>query len=229
MIVVLIPAHNEAQHLKACLLSVKRSLAYLQRHGLQGVVVVVADACTDLTPQIARQYADHVLVINARNVGEARRSGAQWLIEYGVDWIACTDADSQVPLNWLHAQYLYQADVFCGIVRIEDWGDYSSDVIKAFHATVPKDGHPHIHGANLGISRDAYLQAGGFLPATAHEDVALIRRCEQAGLRIARRIQPSVVTSARRDARAREGFGDFLLKLEGNILQSRGVSGESFG
>ena len=222
MIGIVIPAHNEEPYLQACLQSVRKSSAHLARHGLQATCVVVLDACTDGSARIARAHADQVLEIDARNVGQARRAGAQYLIEQGAAWIASTDADTQVPENWLHAQWALQADVFCGIVRVEDWGSYSPEVVRAFHAAPPQDGHPHIHGANLGLSRAAYLQVGGFLPASAHEDVSLIRRCEQAGLDIARRIEPCVVTSARRDARAREGFGDFLLNLERTVAQSAG-------
>ncbi|MCD2513431.1 glycosyltransferase [Comamonas endophytica] len=229
MIGVVIPAHNEEQHLQACLLSVRKSVQHLARQGLSARIMVVLDACTDGSAHIARALADQVLEITQRNVGEARRAGAQWLLEQGSEWIACTDADTQVPENWLYAQWACQADVFCGIVRVEDWGDYSPEVVRAFHASVPQDGHPHIHGANMGLSREAYLQSGGFLPAAAHEDVSLIRRCELAGLRIARRIEPCVVTSARRDARAREGFGDFLLKLERSVNAAPAHAGAALG
>lgn len=219
MMGIVIPAHNEEQCLAACLRSVRQSMRHLAGQGLAARLVVVLDACDDGSAHIARQHADQVLEIVARNVGEARRAGAQALIDQGAAWIACTDADTQVPAHWLHAQWDCAADVFCGIVRVDDWGSYAPEVVRAFHANVPEDGHPHIHGANMGLSRAAYLQVGGFLPAKAHEDVSLVRRCEQAGLRIARRIDPCVVTSARRDARAREGFGDFLLNLERSVFQ----------
>lgn len=219
MMGIVIPAHNEEQRLLACLQSVRVSMLHLASHGIDSTLVVVLDACDDGSARIARAHADQVLEIGARNVGQARRAGAQRALARGADWIACTDADSQVPADWLHAQWTCGADVFCGIVRVDDWGDYAPEVVRAFHATVPQDGHPHVHGANLGLSRQAYLQVDGFLPGKAHEDVSLVRRCEQAGLRIARRIAPCVVTSARRDPRAREGFGDFLLTLE------RGVNG----
>lgn len=229
MIGVVIPAHDEEQRLQDCLLSVRRSVQHLARQGLAARIVVVLDACTDGSARIARAHADQVLEIALRNVGAARSAGAQWLLAQGCEWIACTDADTQVPENWLYAQWACQADVFCGIVRVDDWGDYAPEVVRAFHASVPQDGHPHIHGANMGLSREAYLQAGGFLPATAHEDVSLVRRCELAGLRIARRITPSVVTSARRDARAREGFGDFLLQLERSVQGAPADAGAAHG
>ncbi len=222
MIGIVIPAHNEEQCLAACLRSVRQSMRHLARQGLAARLLVVLDACDDGSARIARLHADQVLEITARNVGEARRAGAQALVAQGASWIACTDADTQVPEHWLHAQWGCAADAFCGIVRVDDWGSYSAEVVRAFHATPPQDGHPHIHGANMGLSRAAYLRAGGFLPGKAHEDVSLIRRCEQAGLRIARRIDPCVVTSARRDPRAREGFGDFLLNLERSVLAGQG-------
>ncbi|MGN1056614.1 MAG: glycosyltransferase [Comamonas sp.] len=219
MMGIAIPAHNEAEYIADCLAAVQRSMRYLAQHGQQALVVVAADACTDATAAIARQWADHVLEIDAHSVGIARQSAAQWLLEQGAQWIACTDADTLVPEDWLYGQNVCKADVFCGIVRVQDWGDYAPEVIAAFHATTPQVGHPHIHGANMGLSRWAYELVGGFLNERAHEDVSLIRRCEQAGLNIARLIDPCVVTSARRNARAREGFGDFLLQLEQQVMQ----------
>lgn len=220
MIGIAIPAHNEAQHILLTLHALQRSIAH---YGLPALVVVVADACTDHTAQLARALADHVIEANLCNVGRARGLGAQWLWDQGAQWLACSDADSLVPLDWLSAQHRIQhqlqCDVFCGIVKVQDWGDYSAEVIAAFHATPPQDGHPHIHGANLGISRKAYAMAGGFQPAHAHEDVSLVRRCEAAGLSIARLIEPCVTTSARRTPRAREGFGEFLLDLERTLQQ----------
>ncbi|WP_284336597.1 glycosyltransferase [Comamonas sp. NoAH] len=220
MMGIAIPAHNEAQHIVQTLQSIKRSIDH---YGQSALVVVVADACTDCTLELSRPLADHVIEANVRDVGTARAMGAQWLLDQGAQWLACTDADSLVPNDWLtaqsHMQQQLQFDLFCGIVKVEDWGDYSQEVIQAFHATTPQDGHPHIHGANLGISRKAYELVGGFKPAHAHEDVSLVHRCEKMGLRIARLINPCVTTSARRNPRAREGFGEFLLKLEQIVHQ----------
>ncbi|QNP49147.1 glycosyltransferase [Diaphorobacter aerolatus] len=214
MIGVLIPARNEEATLEACLKSVRASATHARGKGLDVHVVVTLDQCTDDSDPIARQWADTVLQTDVGNVGLARKMAADRLIALGVDWIASTDADSVVPKDWLWAQHACDADVFCGIVKVENWEDYDSAVVAAFHATIPTDGHPHIHGANLGLSARAYRLSGGFQPAQAHEDVELIRRCEAAGLQIARLIEPAVTTSARRDARARGGFGDFLLELE---------------
>lgn len=222
MIGVLIPAHNEEQRITDCLLSIRRSVAHARQQGVRSHVTVVLDRCTDSTPHLARQWADTVIELHDGNVGIARSKAAEDHIEHGRLWLASTDADSIVPEDWLWRQWTCGADVFCGIVQVDDWEDYDGAVIDAFGATRPVDGHPHVHGANLGISASAYRVSGGFEPLSAHEDVQLIRRCEEAGLRIARLASPAVITSARRDARARGGFGDFLLALEQRTRQPCG-------
>lgn len=50
------------------------------------------------------------------NVGHARAAGAQELLNQGVRWIACTDADSTVAEDWLVEQLALEADAVCGTV-----------------------------------------------------------------------------------------------------------------
>jgi hypothetical protein len=80
------------------------------------------------------------------------------------------------------------------------------------------DGHRHIHGANFGVSAAAYCAAGGFMPLTSSEDVALVAALRRDGASIAWSAAPRVVTSARRDFRAPRGFGQALLRLEREIV-----------
>ena len=75
------------------------------------------------------------------------------------------------------------------------------------------DGHRHIHGANLGVSADAYRKAGGFSALASSEDVALVRALEESGARIAWSAAPRVSTSARQQFRAPDGFGATLLRV----------------
>jgi hypothetical protein len=76
------------------------------------------------------------------------------------------------------------------------------------------EGHRHIHGANLGVSAEAYQRVGGFPALAAHEDVHLVKALEAQGAQIVWTARHSVATSSRRDCRAREGFGDYLNGLE---------------
>ncbi len=122
MIGILIPAHNEEALLAHCL---QAALTASQHPGLKGEevkVLLVLDSCSDHSADIAACYDIHVLPINARNVGVARGVGAQWLLDHGVRWISCTDADSRVAPDWLVAQLALQADAVCGTVTVDDWG-----------------------------------------------------------------------------------------------------------
>jgi len=215
MIGVVIPAHDEAACIAACLASVDVAA----RHpalGDEAVVVVVAlDRCSDGTAAIAAAHGVRTVVLDDGNVGLARAAGAAAVIALGARWVACTDADSRVPRDWLACQLACEADAFCGIVAVDDWLDYDAVVRTQFGtAEEQRDGHPHVHGANMGFSAAMYLQCGGFPPLAAHEDVAMVDALVHAGARIARRATPVVLTSARRVARARGGFADYLLALE---------------
>ena len=132
------------------------------------------------------------------------------------DWLAFTDADTLVAPEWLVHQLALNADVVCGTVGVEDWAAHheNATVLRQHFARIymDADGHHHIHGANLGVSADAYRKAGGFLPIACSEDVALVAALSATGARIAWSAAPRVITSARTDTRARGGFGDTLFQ-----------------
>ena len=146
MIGVLIPAHNEQALLAHCLHAVLSAGAHPQLNGEQVRVLLVLDSCDDLSADIAAQYDVNVLAINARNVGVARATGAQWLLEQGARWISCTDADSRVAEDWLVAQLALGKDAVCGTVTVDDWGT-EIDVVPS-HATWP----PIRPATGIGIS-----------------------------------------------------------------------------
>lgn len=215
MIGILIPAHNEEALLDESLSAALRA----SKHGLLAgepvEVLVVLDSCTDRSAHIVSQYPVLSLHIDARNVGQARAAGAHMLLERGARWISCTDADSRVADDWLVAQLGLGADAVCGTVTVERWDESFDEAAQIrYHRHYRAcDGHRHIHGANLGISADAYRWAGGFKPLACDEDVQLVRELELSGANIAWSHRPQVRTSARLDSRARGGFGDYLRHL----------------
>ncbi len=205
---VVVPAHNEERLLPACLRSISRAVSHRAMVGEKVAVVVVADACSDATVDIARRCGVDVVEIHAHCVGVARDAGVRRLLTRGARWIACTDADSEVPSDWLAVQARVDADAFCGLVRVNTWHGLHARVIDRVLAGYQRrHGHRHIHGANLGFCADIYLAAGGFAPVACHEDVRLIERIERIGGRVAWSADAAVTTSARLDFRAPEGFG----------------------
>lgn len=218
MIGILIPAHNEEDLLEDCLRAALRAAQHELLGGETVEVLVVLDSCTDRSSDIVGSYPVHCLEIAARNVGKARAAGAQWLLELGVRWISCSDADSRVAHDWLVAQLSLEADAVCGTVTVETWDESfgESAQIRYHQHYEHREGHRHIHGANLGISADAYRRAGGFEPLACDEDVQLVRQLERCGATVAWSQRPQVLTSARLDSRARGGFGDYLRDLVQN-------------
>jgi hypothetical protein len=75
------------------------------------------------------------------------------------------------------------------------------------------DGHPHIHGANMGVRTSMYRRAGGFLPLAEHEDVALTRRIRDLQGRVVSVSADPVLTSARFDGRTPGGMAGYLRSM----------------
>ena len=218
MIAVTLPAHNEEQLIAACLQSLKVAALHPALGDEQVVIVVALDRCSDATGWICERFGVEVITVDAGCVGVARAAASERALALGARWIGCTDADSVVPPDWLARQLQCGASAFCGVVAVGDWLDYPQAVREQFlqgeHAV---DGHPHVHGANMGFSAVAYRQCGGFAPLTTGEDVALIQAMHGAGMQVARLASPRVMTSARRHARAPHGFSEFLRRLEQRV------------
>ena len=217
MIGVVIPAHNEAENIGDTLTAVLRAAAHPALEGETVRVLLVLDSCDDGTGAIASAMGVSTLPLAVRNVGIARAAGADVLLDEGARWLAFTDADTRVSPEWLVSQLALEADAVCGAISVDNWGVHGEQgafIRDHFARTyTDADGHRHIHGANLGVSATAYRRVGGFPPLACSEDVALVRALEAAGAHIAWSAAPRVSTSARRDARARGGFGDTLLAV----------------
>jgi glycosyltransferase involved in cell wall biosynthesis len=217
---VVVPAHNEEEHLPACLGALRQAAGSIR---IPVHLMVVADACTDETATVAARGAQ-VVRIRARNVGAARAAGMARLLRRtaGTDpaavWLATTDADTIVPPGWLRRQLSYASqgwDLVLGTVAVTDWGEHPPHT-PAMFAAMYESGegpHPHVHGANLGIRASAYLAAGGFRPLRTAEDHALMAAATEAGCQVLQASDITVQTSARRQARAPRGFSHVLRAL----------------
>ncbi|MHC6225630.1 glycosyltransferase family 2 protein [Pseudomonas sp. X10] len=222
MIAVIIPAHNEARRLGRCLAAVKLAARQAEDAGHPVQTLVVLDQCTDSSEAIALRHGVETLVVDAGNVGQARRAGAALMLERGARWLACTDADSRVPAHWLLWQLECAADAVCGTVHIEHWQSWQDAGLRRRYRNGYRacEDHRHIHGANLGVCAQAYQRVGGFPPLPTHEDVHLVNALQAIGARIVWTARHSVATSSRGDSRARGGFGAHLKALAGLCMQT---------
>lgn len=231
---VCVPAHDEQQRLGACLRALARATARLTRAGggVRVEVVVVLDDCSDGTGAVASATGVRTVTTRARNVGAARAAGMRALLRSRSTptWLATTDADSRVPLDWLIAHAAAAGagvDVLVGTVAVADWSGWSVATAVAHRARYAAGGDPHrhVHGANLGISAAAYRRLGGFAPLAVGEDHRLVAEAERAAMSVLRTRAVPVRTSARPQGRAPAGFSADLVGLDRAVGARRPVDG----
>jgi glycosyltransferase involved in cell wall biosynthesis len=231
-VAVVIPVHNEEDHLGRALAGVEAAASALRQvhPHIDLRVLVVLDSCTDGSAAIASAYAARnscfsVLAVAFRSVGRSRRAGIWQMLGAAADtspdaaaglWLANTDADSVVPENWLVGQISLAAagaDAVLGSVDVDPAG-VAPDLLgrwKSMHSF--GEDHPHVFGANLGVRGSAYLAAGGFPRHLSHEDQVLAGRLREHGFDVRATDTIRVRTSGRTQARAPQGFGAYLRKL----------------
>ncbi len=219
---VVIPAQNEEATIEACISSVIRACEYSGcRHSLW--IVVVADMCTDRTAGLARAAIGsfgQVVEARVRSAGSARRLGAKAVFEHfrTIDprfiWLANTDADTCVSREWIDVQLNLANDGVTGVAGIVRLGRGSSAAAHEVHRRnypLRADGtHSHVHGANIAVRADAYLDVGGWTDRPLAEDHCLWGRLRSRGWRISSPTNSVVTTSGRLEGRARGGFADTL-------------------
>jgi glycosyltransferase involved in cell wall biosynthesis len=227
LLAVVIPVRDEAERIDVCLAALRRAARSLSSGRRPPGpdprlrVVVVLDACADESADIvARHRLIDVVPSRAGRVGAARAVGVEHVLRSESMprhqiWIATTDADSVVPDDWLSHQLDVAAggaDLLRGLVQ-PDGQECGPAAYQAWSDAYRRGaGHPHVHGANLGIRADAYVACGGFdRLASVDEDVLLVRRARELGRPIVASAGAVVTTSGRLVGRVREGgFADYL-------------------
>ena len=161
---VVIPAFNEEALLPECL-----EALCAQDYGGEVEILVVDNASTDGTAQVGRRFGVTV-------VGEPQRGYGKALIrgfgEARGDIIACTDADTVVPRDWISRlveEYRRHPEVVAIGGEIEFLRpNWKSRLLTRFFIPLfnridranPRG--PHLWGANLSVRRDAFLKVGGW-------------------------------------------------------------------
>lgn len=221
-LLVVVPAHDEEAVLGRCLDHLAAAVDHLGPAAPRVRTVVVLDGCTDGSAAVARRHRVEVVGCTARTVGRARAVGV--LAAYATGdprhtWLATTDADSRVPAGWL-AEHLDAArsgaDLLLGPV-LPDPDELADDLLRRWLDLHPRSG-AHVHGANLGVRLSSYLAAGGFPPLACGEDAALVAAVRDGGGRVVTG-RSRVVTSARTQARAPEGFAAYLRQMAAPLSQ----------
>lgn len=187
-----IPAYNEEILIGKCLASV---VAEVKRSGYQAEIVVVNNASTDKTKQIAEGF-EGVRVVDEDKKGlvHARAAG---FAATDAELVANIDADTELPPGWittvmqtfarqpelvsLSGPYVYRDIAWYNraLVRLFYYFAY---VLYLFNRFVINVGSM-VQGGNFVIRRTAWEQAGGFDVTIAFygEDTDVAKRLHKVG------------------------------------------------
>jgi glycosyltransferase involved in cell wall biosynthesis len=221
-VAVVVPARDEERVVAASVRSIRRALEHAGVDDHR--VVVVADRCRDRTVSVAGAAvgsAGRVVECDDGNVGAARAAGvaaalAGWDGDGQRRWLASTDADTVVPVEWIERQLRHASAGAHGVAGVVELLDAPSSLERRFRSryVLGSDrGHPHVHGANLGVHVEWYRRVGGWSPMCTGEDHDLWGRLQNGGALLVSDPMLRVRTSARLRARAPDGFAGDLRSL----------------
>jgi len=170
---VIIPAYNEEDMIADCIASVKN-----QDYSGSFEIIVVDNASTDRTAEVAKSLGARAVYEPKQGYVHALRAG---FAAAESDIIACTDADTHVPANWLSnfANNLCKDNVVaCGGVFTFHDGSWIIHLIGWLFGRL----NYHLAGANMAVWRKHYLACGGFDPhVNMGADVQLGQRLDTLG------------------------------------------------
>lgn len=233
-ILVVVPVRDEAELLHGCLEHLQRAMdqARLTRPAIRVHLCMVLDHCRDSSGAVAAAAAAGdpritLISVDFGSVGASRRAGIADLLKTITNdaddeallhriWIACTDADTRVPVHWLTTSIALAesgSDAIAGTVE-PDRADLDQELFAAWAREHHRhEGHKHVHGANLGVRASAYRAVGGFDPVPLHEDALLVHKLRREGFRVLSTGKLHAVTSGRARGRVSTGFAGYLRDL----------------
>jgi glycosyltransferase involved in cell wall biosynthesis len=187
-----VPAYNEEVLLPSCLAAIR---AEIERTGIEAEVIVVNNASTDRTADIAAATAGVRLVHEpTKGLVQARKAGFE---ASSGELVANIDADTLLPPGWL-ARVLAEFARDPELVTVSGPYDYYDVPFRiraaarvfylvgfgtySFNRYVLRVGSM-VQGGNFVLKRDALIRAGGFDPTFTFygEDTDIARRMNRVG------------------------------------------------
>lgn len=210
LVSVVVPAYNEDKYIVKTLQGIKA----LDRNDFDVEIVVVDGNSTDKTVDVCKKSGVRVVLWKHGTIGEARQKGID---EARGEIIAMTDADSDVPKDWLvkHIEALKRESAVGSFgpykVYDEDKKTLFSILINgryAFLKFIPnKLKILFTSGQNIVFLKQKAIEAGGFdKNLRVMEDVDFMLRLSRVGKVIC--LSNVVVMSSPR--RSNEGIGFFI-------------------
>ena len=193
MLSFIVPAHNEELWIGKCLHSIRATMEIVSE---PYEVIVVDDASTDSTHQIAQQMGVRTLRIEQRKISAVRNAGAR---AAGGEVFFFVDADTQVNERAVSAALAVLRAGAAGGGCVFDfdgptplWGR-----IILFFAVLAARLIRWVGGCFLFCTREAYCATGGFSESLyAGEDLEFVQALKKVGRFVL--LKPKVVSSGRK-------------------------------
>jgi len=203
MLSVIVIAYNEKEYIAQCLEALTQ-----QDTNEKFEVIVVDNASTDRTAEIAQSFSDrlNLRVIKEAKKGRGAARAAGFTAAEG-EIILSTDADCIAPQSWIQklVSALRMSENIVGVTSpleindcspIRNWILNRQPLLMWFHRLVW--GYFWLNGFSFAIRSSTYETAGGFNPDfNAQEDTELSRRVRKLG-RIQLLRSPRMIASGRR-------------------------------
>lgn len=235
------PVKDEAERIKACL----QALAQ-QRAVFPDSIVLVVNNTTDQTAMIVRALAqslavpieliEHEFPPGQASAGSARRMAMDRAVMLaGADGaVLTTDADGQVPLDWVAANLFYLQrglDAVAGRAVLNTADEVmiptrlrEDDALECAYAAAldemasiiaprqwdPWPRHTEHSGASIAVTVAAYGRAGGMPAAPVAEDRKFFAALEATGAHVRHAPEIVVTVSGRTIGRAEGGMADTI-------------------
>ena len=193
---VIVPAYNEEKYIEATLRSVKNQKTSLKRE------LIVADCkSTDKTVEIAKRYADKIVVSPKRDVAIARNSGAAVARGRKLVFI---DSDTEILPDYLEFIYkkFEKTPHLVGLSTSFKFSKqspkliFAEEVTNAYLIMRSQIGLATLPGFNTCALKDKFEKVGGFKSGLL-EDVQLSRDLNLLG-KTEYLLEKKVITSSRK-------------------------------
>lgn len=210
-VAIVIPAHNEARLLPRCLAGINNAVLSSDQ---QTTVIMVDNASTDGTSEIAEFFGATVVRETTKGIGQARQTGLL-ATHPANELILTSDSDSLVPDNWIEAHQKALLDptvsFSCGGIQLlidqhipirRRIGFYfyliGRGIVQKSKSFLSSRYLP-ANGANSAFRRSEALAIGGYRARlAAMEDYFIMLDLIEKFRTKTARAEASVITSARR-------------------------------
>jgi glycosyltransferase involved in cell wall biosynthesis len=179
---VIVPVLDEAKYLEATLASIKD-----QNTNKPYELIVSDNGSTDGSVEIARKYADKVVLCEERGIGPARHFGAL-NASASSKYFVFIDADTHIPgyyISFLYEMFRANPDIVAFSTGFEfsersEQIKLAEGVANNYFSMRDRLRSATLPGFNTAVRRDAYFKCGGYTNVLL-EDVDFSRRITKLG------------------------------------------------